>query len=1137
MHSYYEESAWQTARIIGPGTSPKIVYGPTLLENEPAIAVFMEQAAGRVDEDPEAVVDPNDIRIVVSIAKPDGNGGWTWHEPVEYAAHPEVAYTGFDVVLDDQNLPVVMWLGYDVADSDEDSDLYYYRRALTSDDLGMEVMNFSVELPPLDQDSDDFFYFNEKPDELLYFAAPGDIFHTQASEICRDFKVAYSDTFTLLKLGDNQPAILKRLFGANEVSIIGGWGGEANLREGKAAGRIDLDLKFLYDKKTGEGIFATGQGRVNAGWKLNRDSCRWEFKNVTASAGVRVRSRVAIPNLSFSLGPVADIAVGIQVDGTFQGNFEWEQIELLPSFGSFSLETGVGGYAVGSAIGGALSLTGSLTGNLKIEADRDGVELKDIFIKGTVEGKVGIWKRTHEFKYSLLDDAPTSALPRDDLISVLNDSGNYVRTYTTPEGWDITETGVRDEKLGTGSVYSLPGVAESVVSDVASDLRDQGPATLFETSGGMAAGIWIRENGQDLTVFSNELMYSEFDGANWATPIALPGITGANREVQAIRDSMGQLIVVFAHADMSSLDGDSTDEQAFEAYETADICFIRQTESGWTAPQLLGELPGMATGLQLHLLSNGDLYLTWLEVNGVESELYIRKWDAANMLWLSRQLLSDGPVSASPAMEVMNSNPFIVWAENVPSESDADDFLGGSILCQATLSNGSWSEKSELQIPFDDFFVEAGSQGGEASLFSSDLVQPSNIDLSFFDLNNYVPVTQLCCDEEPEDVPELNVPEIDIPDSRQWPGVVGSFDPNDKFGANGFGPEGFIPGGIIIPYTVLFENDPEEGATAPALRVTITDQLDPDFDYSTFEFLQFGWGELSLDAPEGSQAFETMVDYENGDGSPLIVKVDAEFDPETGAITFVFDSIDPDTGTTPLGAFDGFLQVEEGDGLGEGFFTYRVQQKSDLPDGTEFRNIANIVFDVNDPIVTPEAVHTIDLVKPSSSASSPATSASSTFTVTLSGDDGSGSGIAFYNVYRSINGGSFSLWKAATTETSLEFSGETGKSYSFYSVATDYVGLVEDKAATAETTTFVDGIIVEIADFDNSDGATYVFEVTLPEANADSIGVEASDLESPVVWTAVQDVTAVKIGTNRYRIEATLASPMSPAFFRVFVLE
>ena len=105
-----------------------------------------------------------------------------------------------------------------------------------------------------------------------------------------------------------------------------------------------------------------------------------------------------------------------------------------------------------------------------------------------------------------------------------------------------------------------------------------------------------------------------------------------------------------------------------------------------------------------------------------------------------------------------------------------------------------------------------------------------------------------------------------------------------------------------------------------------------------------------------------------------------------------------------------------------GYFSYTVQPKPGLPTGTQIRNVALVTFDANPPIATDQvddedpsqgvdptkqALITIDAGPPTSSvAPLPATETTASFTVSWSGqDDPGGSGIAFYNVYVSDDGG------------------------------------------------------------------------------------------------------------------------------------
>ena len=153
----------------------------------------------------------------------------------------------------------------------------------------------------------------------------------------------------------------------------------------------------------------------------------------------------------------------------------------------------------------------------------------------------------------------------------------------------------------------------------------------------------------------------------------------------------------------------------------------------------------------------------------------------------------------------------------------------------------------------------------------------------------------------------------------------------------------------------------------------------------------------------------------------------------------------------------GFLPVNNPDiHNGEGFVTYLIRQKTNLPSGSEITNQADIVFDVNDPILTNVALNTIDADPPNSSVDAlPATTTTLDFTVSWSGDDPNGSGIASYDVYVSDNGGPFVAWQSGITETQAIFSGAADHTYGFYSVAIDHVGYRQPVPAGPQATTTV----------------------------------------------------------------------------------
>ena len=283
--------------------------------------------------------------------------------------------------------------------------------------------------------------------------------------------------------------------------------------------------------------------------------------------------------------------------------------------------------------------------------------------------------------------------------------------------------------------------------------------------------------------------------------------------------------------------------------------------------------------------------------------------------------------------------------------------------------------------------------------------------------------------------------------------VVNSFDPNEKAGPMGAGTAAFLDPAALVPYTVYFENDPDQ-ATAPAQKVTITDQLDAGLDWSSFRFGQIAFGERVVDAsvsPTFHFEADTTVSYDD-----YPVRVVADFDPQTGVVTWQISSYDPLTGRAPRSPLAGFLPPNDAQHRGEGFVTYTIRPQAALATGVEIRNEASIVFDINPAIVTNETVHTIDAAAPRSRvADLPSQLNATSIPVTWSGDDenGAGSGIAGYDVYVSTDGGPYERWLANTAATSGQYPGLPGHEYAFYSVATDLVGHTEAAPAQPDAVT------------------------------------------------------------------------------------
>jgi uncharacterized repeat protein (TIGR03803 family) len=113
-----------------------------------------------------------------------------------------------------------------------------------------------------------------------------------------------------------------------------------------------------------------------------------------------------------------------------------------------------------------------------------------------------------------------------------------------------------------------------------------------------------------------------------------------------------------------------------------------------------------------------------------------------------------------------------------------------------------------------------------------------------------------------------------------------------------------------------------------------------------------------------------------------------------------------------------------------------------------------------------EAASPIQVTPGSSVAPLPAVS-SLTFAVHWSGSDGTGPGIAAYDIYVSDNGGPWQLWQSQTSQLSAYFTGQPGHTYGFYSVATDQTGDVQATPSAAQATTSIPSFVIATATVPN----------------------------------------------------------------------
>jgi RHS repeat-associated protein/uncharacterized repeat protein (TIGR01451 family) len=298
--------------------------------------------------------------------------------------------------------------------------------------------------------------------------------------------------------------------------------------------------------------------------------------------------------------------------------------------------------------------------------------------------------------------------------------------------------------------------------------------------------------------------------------------------------------------------------------------------------------------------------------------------------------------------------------------------------------------------------------------------------------------------------------------------TVGTTDPNQLIGPAGYGANGFVVASSLLAYRIDFENS--SNAAAPAQQVNIADQLSTNYDWTTFNVSEVGFGNLIISLPPGVTYFATNVPYSYL-GTNFQVQIQIGIQPNSGEVYANFQSIDPTTSLPPPVNI-GFLPPEDGTGRGMGHVTYTIHAKGGLPNGTQLNNVALISFNQQPSIATDqiddenpaaginpslEASITLDSIAPTSYVLPlPAQSQLLQVPVSWTGQDNTnGPGIASYNIYVSDNGGSWTLWQSATTATNATFQGKPQHTYGFTSQAMDNAGLLEAQHTTADATTTI----------------------------------------------------------------------------------
>lgn len=279
---------------------------------------------------------------------------------------------------------------------------------------------------------------------------------------------------------------------------------------------------------------------------------------------------------------------------------------------------------------------------------------------------------------------------------------------------------------------------------------------------------------------------------------------------------------------------------------------------------------------------------------------------------------------------------------------------------------------------------------------------------------------------------------------------VSSLDPNDIYGYRTESGSTFMKEELLdLNYTIEFENDPEF-ATASAHTVVVTDTLDKElFDLTSFVPTQLKIGERRVEL-DGTPNFVKTIDVRPEINA--IAQVEGSYDKTKGIARWTFTSLDPMTMEPTDNVMSGFLPINDDRGSGIGEVSFNISLKRAEPDGTSIPNKACIVFDANDPIMTPVWTNVVDAVAPTSHIAGGVMKNDSIVTLHLQGSD-ERSGVWRYDVYQQLNSdGAWNKIVEHVSDTLIDVRYYDGIDQGFYVCATDSAGNLEQKEPVREWT-------------------------------------------------------------------------------------
>ena len=839
--------------------------------------------------------------------------------------------------------------------------------------------------------------------------------------------------------------------------ISGTYGAEGRL---DLTGEISCTLSLAgtgeLKLKIGDNGEVTGNLGGQARWTADKDTRAYKFQNARVRAGVG--GAVNIPVTDWRLGPFGGIKVGPRIEASGRANVIWNAGSNFPSWpdrieGSYRIGLGANVEGVASAsfsipfVGtvnlGEVKVTGRVIGsaNFKQTASGFGFGSPRFTVTTLLRAQATVFgrKRFIDWTRTWPGSGNVDTISLSDTDTPLSASTFF--NYGDDAIFDETLTFSIEEGVDDGTLINYDDASAVATTN---NLYDEGVPVTATDAEGITHTAWSNQDGVVISQLENAT-------STWSTPEVIDGTAGLSHNGVAIAFNEEEGIAIWGSQDLNGLTNSSTQEEIIASFaEGSDLFYsvYSSTTGTWSSATSFFAADGDDYGIAIAQdTATGNIVTTWLhQTSETATTLYGAIWDDATNTWSTPEEIASGSFSGDPTLSTLGTQPIVLWTNNLDTGDNITE--SNQIIRQSTFDGTTWSAPTDFVYDISDSLTEAALLNAATGGLDGDLATAGDFSPSV----SLPTPPEECFDDEHEPEP-------------YEPDPVRPSDPNDILGPDGFGEEKWITTDNSLDYTIRFENQPS--ATAPAQEVVITQQLDDDLDWRTFRVDDFGWGDLYFDLPGNRPFYNNRIDLIEDYG--FFVDVFSTIDVSTGTATWTIKTIDPETGAAPLDALEGFLPINNEDGIGEGFVAYSVQAKRSAQTGDVIDAEARIVFDTEEPIDTPPIFNTLDVGIPTSTMEAlPDVIDNDTgeFLVTWSGgDDANGSGLAGYTVYVSEDGDDFTPWLADTLLTEATYTGEPGSTYDFYVIASDNAGNEQAVPTQAQSSTSIVGGTATFGDF------------------------------------------------------------------------